>query len=118
LSTIYRVDRVALGDRWLTCRRGLIFVGMRDHSAWHAVIYDLAPVALEGLEGEGPLTFAAVTPDGFRLWGMAQLGRSDAQTRMLYIAGVGPLHKSAQTIAPLQYVRAGDNAAAAKLRRR
>ena len=118
MSTIYRVDRVALEDRWLTCRRGLVFVGTRDRSAWHAVIYDLATLPFAQSEGEGPMTFSAVTSDGLWLQGMAQPGCSDAQTRMLYIAGVGPLRKSAQTTAPLEYVREETNTAEAKDRRR
>ena len=109
---------MTLGDHLLPCRRGLVFVGRRDHSAWHAVIYDLPPDALKGIEGEGPLAFAAMGPDGLLLEGMAQLGSGDAQTRMLYVAGVGRLRKGAQTIAALEYVRTETNVTKAEVHRR
>lgn len=109
MSTIYRVDRVVLDGRRLTCRHGLVFVGMRDRSAWHAVIYDVAFGPLGSDEGEGPMTFSAATSDGLRLQGMAQLGCTDAETRMLYIAGVGLLRRGDQTTAALEYVAPGDD---------
>lgn len=94
MRTLYLIDRVALRDRWLICRRGLVFVGAPDGSAWHGVIYDSTPGALEGRECDAPLPFTATTPDGVWLEGVVQVGIGDEQTRMLYLTGVGMLRES------------------------
>jgi hypothetical protein len=94
LRTVYLVDRVALQDSWLICRRGFVFVGRDDGSEWHAVLYDVAPKAADDVVGEGPLPFMATTPYGHALGGVVQVGRGDAQIRMLYLAGVGRLREA------------------------
>jgi hypothetical protein len=94
LRTLYLVDRVALQDRWLICRRGFVFVGRDDGSEWHAVIYDVVPEEADELVGSGPLPFLATTPYGHALGGVAQIGKGDVQTRMLYLAGVGRLREA------------------------
>jgi len=91
VKTFYLAERVALGDRWLSCRRGLIFVGSPDGSAWHAIIYDPAPGALDGYGNDAPLPFTATTPEGFWLEGIVQLGVGDDETRMHFLRGLGML---------------------------
>jgi hypothetical protein len=101
LKTVYMADRVALRDRWLSCRRGLIFVGNPDGSVWHAIIYDPAPGALDGYENDAPLPFTATTPEGLWLEGIVQLGVGDDETRMHVLRGLGRLEVSGETIRPL-----------------
>jgi hypothetical protein len=102
LRTLYLVDRVALLDRWLSCRRGFVFVGAEDGSEWHAVIYDVVREEADELVGAGPLPFTATTPYGHALGGVVQVGRGDAQIRMLYLAGVGRLREAMLSNGPVE----------------
>ena len=101
MRTLYLVDRVALRDRRLICRRGLVFVGSPDGSAWHAVIYDPEPHALEAYERGAPIPFGATTQEGLSLDGIVELGRGDAETHVHYLRGLGQLEVAGDIGRPL-----------------
>jgi hypothetical protein len=101
LKTVYVAERMALGDRWLSCRRGLIFVGSSDGTVWHAIIYDPTPGAFDGYQNDAPLPFTAATPEGLWLEGIVQLGIGDDETRMHALRGLGGLKVSGEAVGAL-----------------
>jgi hypothetical protein len=90
VRTVYLLERIALGERRLPCRRGVLFVG-DPHSCWHAVIYDSEPGALEGFVPGQVLPMGAITPDEVWLEGLARLASGDGGVGVHYLEGVGPL---------------------------
>jgi hypothetical protein len=101
VRTLYLVDRVALGERRLPCRKGLVFVGGTNGQPWHAVICCADAPAFTACSRERALPFGACTTDGLWLEGIVALGREDNHAHAHYLEGVGPLQVTGETATSL-----------------
>lgn len=90
---MYLLERIALGERLIPCRRGLLFVGDAS-SCWHAVVYGTESDLLAGFRRNEVVSMAAVTPDGMWLEGLTRPQADDTGTGVHYLSGVGPLFVS------------------------
>jgi hypothetical protein len=99
MKTLYIVDRVALGERRLPCRRGMIFVTDIGGRTWHAIIYDPKPGALDDFESGKAVLFGAVAENGVWLEGLGRLQKGD-RGRARYFQGLGVLQASGEATEP------------------
>ena len=106
MKTLYIVDRVALGERRLPCRRGMVFITESGGRSWHAVIYDPKQGALDDYESGQAVPFGAVGANGVWLEGLARLEKGDLG-RARYFQGLGVLHVSGEAARPARDATSG-----------